>query len=766
MAKARFRHPNTLVFVIALTIGCYLAALVAYAYFGQQRLRDALLSQERLLLSQKAAEIGYFLDTQSNRLQRLSTASPVVSYAAHRALGMSPDDGPRASLQTVVSVLHSTLKQEPFDGRPVFRRLALTDTDGQILADSLMVSASVVDGPKRLEFMPTDRPAAIDRDGEVSLRLATATSFKGRQAGYLVADIDAQTLLQPILEPSDQAEGGLRFTTLRDHHGNVVAQSRAGAPPSLQVDAGPVIRQTIDRYGLALLTLPDRSVHQTPFTSPAFLGAMAFMALPLMLAVGSLWHSNNHQLILRTRLQATRQQRERLRLQNERLRNEIDRRVASEQELTHQANYDQLTGLPNRNLALDRLDQAIRWARREDSCVLALFVDLDRFKQVNDSLGHAAGDDLLREAAHRLQSRVRERDTVSRLGGDEFLVICTDVADGESREQIARLLLSTLSAPFYIGDHEFFVGGSIGMAAYPEGGDTPHKLLKNADIAMYAAKQNGRNGFALYDPTMDASALETVHLERNLRHALARDELYLVFQPIVDLASGRTMAFEALLRWHNAELGEVSPTRFIPVAEETGLIHEIGEWVMRQACLTLGALHADSTLRVAVNLSPKQFSHPSRLLDCVLDALRKSGLMPEQLEIEITESILIDDRPEIAGLINQLDRIGVRLSLDDFGTGYSALNYLQRFPFDVLKIDRSFTRQVPDSEANASLIRAIIAMAHALDLEVVAEGIETRQQAGFLLVYHCEFGQGFLYSRPLPRDRIRHHLDEGTALSA
>jgi EAL domain-containing protein (putative c-di-GMP-specific phosphodiesterase class I) len=283
---------------------------------------------------------------------------------------------------------------------------------------------------------------------------------------------------------------------------------------------------------------------------------------------------------------------------------------------------------------------------------------------------------------------------------------------------------------------------------------------------MYAAKQNGRNGFALYDPTMDAGALETVRLERNLRHALARDELYLVFQPIVDLASGRTTAFEALLRWHNAELGEVSPTRFIPVAEETGLIHEIGEWVMREACRTLGALHADSALRVAVNLSPKQFSHPTRLLDCVLDALRQSGLMPEQLEIEITESILIDDRPEIAGLINQLDRIGVRLSLDDFGTGYSALNYLQRFPFDVLKIDRSFTCQVPDSKANASLIRAIIAMAHALDLEVVAEGIETRQQAGFLLVYHCEFGQGFLYSRPLPRDRIRHHLDEGTALSA
>jgi EAL domain-containing protein (putative c-di-GMP-specific phosphodiesterase class I) len=261
-------------------------------------------------------------------------------------------------------------------------------------------------------------------------------------------------------------------------------------------------------------------------------------------------------------------------------------------------------------------------------------------------------------------------------------------------------------------------------------------------------------------------AIESMRLENNLRHALERDEFHLLFQPIVDMSSGRILAVEALLRWNNRELGGVPPEKFIPVAEETGLIHEIGEWVLIEACRIVSLMHQDHRFRVSVNLSAKQFNRPGRLLDCVLLALRQSGLMPSQLELEITETILIDDRSEVSELINQLDRIGVRLSIDDFGTGYSALNYLQRFPFDVLKIDSSFTSQIPAGDANASLIRAIIAMAHALDLEVIAEGIETREQAGFLLVYHCELGQGNLYSRPVLADELRIQLSGEEAISA
>lgn len=512
--------------------------------------------------------------------------------------------------------------------------------------------------------------------------------------------------------------------------------------------------------------LPNTATTTGFLTSPLFLGALTLTTLPLLVGVIYLLKLNNRNQVLLNRFQVTSQQREILNQQNERLQTEINKRVESEQQLAHQANYDQLTGLPNRNLALDRLTQAIKWAKRDGRTVLTMFLDLDRFKQVNDSLGHSAGDELLREAAQRLQSSVRDSDTVSRLGGDEFLVICPEMSEPADWEHCATQMLKVLSAPFFVGDHEFFIGASIGVAAYPHGGKEPQKLLKNADIAMYAAKDQGRNRYCYYDPSMDAAAIEGVRLENNLRHALQRDEFRLVFQPIVAIGSGRIVAVEALLRWTNKELGDVPPDKFIPVAEETGLIHEIGEWLLTEACRAIAGMQQDQRFRIAINLSSKQFSRPGRLLECVLFALRQSGLMPNQLELEITESILIDDRPEITDLINQLDRIGVRLSLDDFGTGYSALNYLQRFPFDVLKIDRSFISQVPASKANSSLIRAIIAMAHALDLEVVAEGLETREQAGFLLVYHCEYGQGYLYSQPMSADQLRIHLAGEQAISA
>jgi diguanylate cyclase (GGDEF)-like protein len=422
-----------------------------------------------------------------------------------------------------------------------------------------------------------------------------------------------------------------------------------------------------------------------------------------------------------------------------------------------------LTGLPNRNLATDRLEQAVKWAKREQGNVLVMFLDLDRFKQVNDSLGHPAGDQLLREAAARLSACLRESDTVSRLGGDEFLVICPDMPQRDNWEHCAQTLLQALTHPFIIGDHEFYIGASIGVATYPEGGEESQVLLKNADIAMYAAKENGRNRYCLYDPGMDIATVKRLQLENNLRHALSRRELTLVYQPIVNLSSGQTVAVEALLRWHNPQFGNISPEVFIPIAEETGLIHEIGEWVLETACTEVTSLAIDSRFRLAVNLSSKQFGRPKRLLDSVLRSLRRSGLMPAQLELEITESVLIDDHPEVASLLGQLDRIGVRLSIDDFGTGYSALNYLQRFPFDILKIDRSFTAQIPENSANATLIRAIIAMAHALDLEVIAEGIEKREQTGFLLVQHCEFGQGYFYSRPLTLEGLAKHLDSASA---
>jgi diguanylate cyclase (GGDEF)-like protein len=654
--------------------------------------------------------------------------------------------------------------------RPVFDRIACIADNGNLLGAVGEASFAAVDQTYSVHDVPRLDPLVVASGSRGTvLTITVPVVVKDQPGGYLSGDIDVRGLLHrlsglpawtseyghaALLGPGDELIVG--SDTHDWNNWRTVATDRGHRLQLAQVGDS----------GLRIVRIDTGEDPRSFIASPLFLVALALVALPLLGGVTFLIALNNRYQALRTRFDALAQQHGLLHQQNERLQREIDKRVESEQKLAHQANYDQLTGLPNRSLAMDRLSQAIKWAKREGGSVIVLFVDLDRFKHVNDSLGHAAGDELLRDAAQRLQSRMRESDTVSRLGGDEFLVICPETPGSPDWEQCAEQLLQAMGEPFYVREHEFFVGASIGVASYPRGGKDPQMLVKNADIAMYAAKELGRNRFCNYDPSMDAAALEGMRIERNLRLALRRQEFRLAFQPIVDLSSGKTVAVEALLRWKNAELGEVPAEKFVPIAEECGLIHDIGEWVLVEACRIVSEMQPDHDFRVAINLSSRQFSHPNHLLDCVLLALRRSGLMPNQLELEITETILIDDRTEIVDLINQLDRIGVRLSLDDFGTGYSALNYLQRFPLDALKIDRSFTKQLPDGGANASLIRAIIAMAHALGLEVIAEGIERREQAGFLLVYHCEFGQGHLYSEPMSADQLRLHLIDPQAISA
>ena len=772
MAPAHHRKNGNAIVIAGALLGLYLAALIAFGYLGQSRLREALAAQELLSIEKQAATVAYFLADLQGSLDRLSESGQLRTFFANRKPGMPVSGGPQhAGLLAVSRDFERFRDLKRAYGEPAFGSIALVENNGQVLLEVGGTEAVEGNRTHRVRKAPDLGRLRIDAGTEgATLTFTAAVIHRDEPAGYLVAVVDAPNILRPFLADRGDLPQQVRTVVLVDPRDGVVAANRGHDGSrwlSEAQDRGDtVLSANVADTGLRILTLPDLSGTREFFTSPLFLSALTLIALPLLAGVVYLLRLNSHNLVLKRRFQSTTQQGSLLREQNERLQREIDKRVESEQKLAHQANFDQLTGLPNRNLAMDRLAQAIKWAKREGGGVVALFLDLDRFKQVNDSLGHAAGDELLHEAAQRLQAQVRESDTVSRLGGDEFLVICPEMPEHADWERCAKQMLKALAEPFYIGDHEFFVGASIGIAAFPQGGSEPQKLLKNADIAMYAAKEQGRNRYCYYDPSMDAMAIESMRLENNLRHALERDEFHLLFQPIVDMSSGRIVAVEALLRWNNRELGGVPPEKFIPVAEETGLIHEIGEWVLIEACRIVSLMHQDHQFRVSVNLSAKQFNRPGRLLDCVLLALRQSGLMPSQLELEITETILINDRSEVSELINQLDRIGVRLSIDDFGTGYSALNYLQRFPFDVLKIDSSFTSQIPAGDANASLIRAIIAMAHALDLEVIAEGIETREQAGFLLVYHCELGQGNLYSRPVLADELRIQLSGEEAISA
>ena len=439
---------------------------------------------------------------------------------------------------------------------------------------------------------------------------------------------------------------------------------------------------------------------------------------------------------------------------------DISIRKRYEQQLLRQANYDVLTGLPNRMLALDRLKLAIAQARRDETQVGVMFLDLDNFKHINDTLGHDAGDTLLIEASKRVSSCLRGTSTVARLGGDEFLVVLPGLSGPDAACQVADRILQTFSTPFMLGGQEVFVTTSIGIATFPQDSDNSGTLLQHADAAMYEAKHKGKSAYSRFTPEMTEVSHERLQMESYMRKAMELGEFELYFQPIIDTHSGKLVSAEALLRWNNPALGVVMPDRFIPLAEETGLIIPIGEWVIQEACKAARNWQTltGNPIGVAVNVSPRQFRDPG-FTDAVMRALDASGLSPELLELEITERLILDNSIETADILRKLDRSGIRLTVDDFGTGYSALSYLKSYPFDTLKIDKSFIQDVLTENDDASLVRAIITMAHSLSLKVVAEGVEAEAQTHFLKEEHCDYSQGFFYSTPLPEQDFIQWLD-------
>ncbi|MCF8179490.1 MAG: PAS domain S-box protein [Sulfuritalea sp.] len=435
---------------------------------------------------------------------------------------------------------------------------------------------------------------------------------------------------------------------------------------------------------------------------------------------------------------------------------DISERKAAEEKIAFLAHHDPLTGLPNRLLLKDRLERAITHGERAGDKVALLFVDLDRFKAVNDTFGHLVGDTLLRDAAQRLLACVRDSDTVSRHGGDEFLVVLTDLNSSEVPAQIAAKIMETLGEPFHIDAHEAVISASVGIAVYPDDGADFDELLKKADTAMYHAKDSGRNVFRFYTQRMNADAQERLDLHGRMRRALERTEFVLHYQPLIDLKTGRIVGGEALVRWQSPEQGLVAPGQFIPAAEHSGLIVPLGEWVLAEACRELAHWQKAgcSQLSMAVNISSIQFRRGD-VEQTVRQALAASGATPSMLELELTESILIDDAEQVLATIRQLQALGVRLAIDDFGTGYSSLSYLKRFAVDKLKIDQSFVRDIVSDPEDAAIVRAVVQMARSLGLNVVAEGVETEAVAAGLLALECDLAQGYYFGRPMPAEEFR-----------
>ncbi|RKZ79149.1 MAG: hypothetical protein DRQ35_04760 [Gammaproteobacteria bacterium] len=439
---------------------------------------------------------------------------------------------------------------------------------------------------------------------------------------------------------------------------------------------------------------------------------------------------------------------------------------AWENQLYLQAHYDPLTQLPNRQLLNDRLQQAIKRAIRDKSSFPIMFLDLDRFKTVNDSLGHSSGDKLLKMVSQRLIDVLREEDTVARLGGDEFIIyLATSEHQHEiysHSTQIARKILATLAQPFAIEEQDIHVSGSLGIATFPNDGDDVETLLKNADSAMYHAKSEGRNNFQFYSKELNEKAMQTLVMETNLHQALENNEFQLYYQAKVETKTGRIQGAEALIRWIHPTQGMIRPDQFIPVAEDTGLITQIGEWTLHEAC------HQNKTwqdaglpkIKISVNLSPRQFQHQS-LIDLVGETLAKSELSPVYLDLEIVEGTAMHDIEQTIASLQQLKKLGLSISIDDYGTGYSTLSYLKQFPVDTLKIDMSFIRNLVESSGDRAIVSSTILLAHNLGLSVVAEGVEDVQQLELLQELGCDEIQGYYFSRPLPVDDFAKLLEKG-----
>ncbi|EJI1375015.1 EAL domain-containing protein [Vibrio parahaemolyticus] len=757
--------------ISAIIVSIYLAILIVVTSLGQNKLKDSQYRELDLKVKSYASTLDNLFTIASEDVDNLSSDKTVQTFFANLASGMSMEYGLGASLINLKRRFDEKIDGKLINSSNIYNKLTLVGSDGTTI---------VTTGPKDLKPMDIHdlmtqhghpEEVCATRDGDnIRIQVIKQVKFSGKPVAFLIADINKDIVIEQLTNQEHEDSYSRMVLKIKDVEmvvwDSITKNSTTNADEnhflSKVLDGKIYFEVPVEQHHFKLMAWFEPLNERDIFTSRLFIFGLSILAVMIVIALCYAFIANNNKLELKIKLEEEKKRKDILSQQNHKLTKEIERRKASEKELAFQAKYDTLTELPNRSYGSERLALELIRASRTGSKVLVMFIDLDHFKQINDSMGHFVGDEILKLSAQRLQNVARKTDLLARIGGDEFLLVIPDLPDNDTAKRVASSVLSAFSDPFVWNNHEFFLTGSVGMSVFPDDGDNAEQLLACADMAMYRVKQDGRDAFCFYNHNMNQDLQRYLDLESRLRNAISNQLLEMYYQPIIELKSGKIVGAEALMRWNDEKLGFVNPEEFISIAEKNGLIHQLGEFAIQQACYQAAQWQSISPLFVSVNFSSVQFRYCDRLLAFIRQSLEESGLPAEQFDVEVTESLLFNHDDELVDMLDNLRALGTKLTIDDFGTGYSALSYLQKFPFDRLKIDRSFMQNVFENDSDRELVNVIIAMAKALRLKIVAEGIEEQRHVDYLNELNCEFGQGFHYSRPVPAKEFEQLLNQPT----
>ncbi|HIF5686114.1 putative bifunctional diguanylate cyclase/phosphodiesterase [Vibrio parahaemolyticus] len=755
--------------ISAIIVSIYLAILIVVTSLGQNKLKDSQYRELDLKVKSYASTLDNLFTIASEDVDNLSSDKTVQTFFANLASGMSMEYGLGASLINLKRRFDEKIDGKLINSSNIYNKLTLVGSDGTTI---------VTTGPKDLKPMDIHdlmtqhghpEEVCATRDGDnIRIQVIKQVKFSGKPVAFLIADINKDIVIEQLTNQEHEDSYSRMVLKIKDVEmvvwDSITKNSTTNADenhfPSKVLDGKIYFEVPVEQHHFKLMAWFEPLNERDIFTSRLFIVGLSILAVMIVIALCYAFIANNNKLELKIKLEEEKKRKDILSQQNHKLTKEIERRKASENELAFQAKYDTLTELPNRSYGSERLALELIRASRTGSKVLVMFIDLDHFKQINDSMGHFVGDEILKLSAQRLQNVARKTDLLARIGGDEFLLVIPDLPDNDTAKRVASSVLSAFSEPFVWNNHEFFLTGSVGMSVFPDDGDNAEQLLACADMAMYRVKQDGRDAFCFYNHNMNQDLQRYLDLESRLRNAISNQLLEMYYQPIIELKSGKIVGAEALMRWNDEKFGFVNPEEFISIAEKNGLIHQLGEFAIQQACYQAAQWQSISPLFVSVNFSSVQFRYCDRLLAFIRQSLEESGLPAEQFDVEVTESLLFNHDDELVDMLDNLRALGTKLTIDDFGTGYSALSYLQKFPFDRLKIDRSFMQNVFENDSDRELVNVIIAMAKALRLKIVAEGIEEQRHVDYLNELNCEFGQGFHYSRPVPAKEFEQLLNQ------